>query len=80
MKKVSTIPCETALARLWAYIDGDLQPASEAEVKAHLEVCQRCYPLFDFQHAYFRLITRIADRPSPPGLRSATLDYLRKTG
>ncbi len=77
MIRAAAIPCETALARLWAFIDGELVPASEAEVQAHLDACRRCYPMYDFQQAYFRLIRRLADHSEPPGLRAATLQRLR---
>jgi len=79
MTKPDMNSCETALARLWAFIDGELEPASETEVQAHLEVCRRCYPHFEFQHAYFRALRRLADRPVPPGLPTAFLERLRSS-
>jgi len=80
MTKPDMISCATALARLWAFIDGELEPASEAEVQAHLHVCRRCYPQFDFQHAYFQAMQRLASRPEPAGLRSATLSRIHAAG
>ncbi|MCI0433925.1 MAG: zf-HC2 domain-containing protein [Gemmatimonadetes bacterium] len=78
MSTMSGIACEAVMARLWAFIDGELELASEIEVREHLEACERCYPQFDFQHAYFRLMRRLAAQPAPPiGLRASLLERLR---
>lgn len=50
--EVSEITCEQALARVYEYLDGELAPEEEGEVRAHLEVCQRCYPLFNFERIF----------------------------
>jgi mycothiol system anti-sigma-R factor len=64
------IQCEEALQRLWEFLDGELQPKDEAEVRRHLEMCSRCYPRYDFQRAYFELMDRLKGRDSVPnGLR-----------
>lgn len=61
------IPCNHVVKRLWAFIDGELDAASEREIRAHLEMCQQCYPRYDFQRAYFRLMQRLRDRPPEDG-------------
>lgn len=64
------IRCEEALERLWEFLDGELDPANEADVQRHLDVCSRCYPRYDFQRAYFELMHRIRKREGvPPKLR-----------
>jgi anti-sigma factor (TIGR02949 family) len=42
------IDCETAVRRLWDYIDGRLAEMARAEVETHLATCQRCPPHFAF--------------------------------
>ncbi len=74
--KTAMIPCETVLERLWAFIDGELEPSSAEEVRSHLEMCRMCYPRYDFQRAYFRLMQRMAENPEPPGLRDRVLSRL----
>lgn len=64
------IQCHEALARLWAYVDGELDDVSAEEVRSHLEVCKLCYPQYDFQRAYFELMRRVAARPERSSLRS----------
>lgn len=60
------IRCEEALERLWEFLDGELEAASEASVQNHLEACARCYPRYDFQRAYFELMSRIQERDAVP--------------
>jgi anti-sigma factor (TIGR02949 family) len=52
------IRCEEAMARLWEFLDGELDAAEEEAVRKHLEVCNRCYPKYDFQKAYFEFLQR----------------------
>ncbi len=52
------IRCEEAMARLWEFLDGELEDVEEAAVRKHLEVCHRCYPKYDFQRAYFEYMRR----------------------
>lgn len=70
------IQCREALARLWAYIDGELDDISSDEVRSHLEVCKRCYPQYDFQRAYFELMRRVAQGSDPSELRDRVLASL----
>lgn len=42
------IDCETAVRRLWDYLDGGLATPAHAEVEAHLATCADCPPHFAF--------------------------------
>jgi len=42
------IDCETAVRRLWDFLDGRLPDIPRAEVETHLATCERCPPHFDF--------------------------------
>jgi anti-sigma factor RsiW len=42
------IDCETAVRRLWDFIDGRLPAMSHQEVQAHLASCLDCPPHFAF--------------------------------
>ena len=46
------IECEEALARVYEYLDGELEPETRERIHEHLEVCQRCYPYFDFERIF----------------------------
>ena len=68
------ISCEEALEHLWELIDGELAPEDEAAVRWHVEVCSRCYPNYNFQRAYLKLLRRIRRGESPsPELRERLL-------
>jgi len=46
------ISCEEALARVYEYLDGELDADWGERVRAHLEVCRDCYPHFDFERIF----------------------------
>lgn len=65
-----TTDCEHVLSRLWEFLDEELSPEDEVQVKEHLEICNRCFPRYDFQRAYFEYTRRIRERDqAPPELR-----------
>jgi anti-sigma factor (TIGR02949 family) len=61
-KAMGMMPCEHVLDRLWEYLDAELAPEDETKVKQHLEICNRCYPEYDFRRAYFEYTRRIRKR------------------
>jgi mycothiol system anti-sigma-R factor len=65
-KAMGMIRCEDALAWLWEFLDGELPPDEDAAVKKHLEFCNRCYPQYDFQRAYFEYTRQVRDRERAP--------------
>jgi len=74
--KRDSIPCDVVMQRLWAFIDGELDAVSEEQVRQHLELCRQCYPRFDFQRAYFRLMQQIAAEATPGELRRRVFQAL----
>lgn len=48
MAPPAPIDCETAVRRLWDFLDGELGAMSNAEVEIHLATCARCVPHFTF--------------------------------
>jgi anti-sigma factor RsiW len=53
---VDPIDCETAVRRLWDYLDSRLPPQSRAEVEAHLATCALCPPHFAFARSMQRAL------------------------
>ena len=45
------IDCETAVRRLWDYVDGVLPGVALEQVRAHLATCVLCAPRFEFARA-----------------------------
>ena len=66
MRSMGMMECEEALARLWEFLDGELPPDDEEAVKKHLDICNRCYPRYDFQRAYFEFTRRVRERDRTP--------------
>jgi mycothiol system anti-sigma-R factor len=58
---VAMIPCEEASARLFEYLDGELEDVSEEEVRRHLEVCEGCYPRVQFEKHFLKALRRSQD-------------------
>ena len=52
------IPCEEAAARLFEFLDGELEGVSEEEVRRHLEVCEACYPRVQFEKHFLEALRR----------------------
>ncbi|HEX9633675.1 MAG TPA: zf-HC2 domain-containing protein [Gemmatimonadales bacterium] len=77
MSEPETMDCGAAANRLYEYLDGELSPAAEAGVRAHLAACAHCFGLFDFETAYLRFLeARTRARGAPPHLRQRILDEL----
>ena len=55
---VAMIPCDEASARLFEYLDGELEGVSEEEVRRHLEVCEACYPRVQFEKHFTEALRR----------------------
>lgn len=65
------IPCEEALMRVHEFLDGELDGLSEAEVEAHFEACDRCYPHLRLERCFRRAVRRAASGESaPPELKA----------
>jgi len=61
--------CRAVMERLWAFLDGELELEDAEQVRKHLSMCKRCYPRYDFQRAYFRMMEKLAAEPAPAPVR-----------
>lgn len=41
--------CDEALENLYLYLDSELDAVSSEKIRSHLEECQGCGPMFDFE-------------------------------
>lgn len=46
------LDCEQVMRQLWDYLDGELTPERMAAIRAHLELCKRCYPQYEFERSF----------------------------
>ncbi|GAC1656188.1 MAG: hypothetical protein NVS4B3_21670 [Gemmatimonadaceae bacterium] len=71
------IDCETAVRRLWDYLDNRLPDVSYAEVEAHLATCLLCPPHFLFAESMQRALADSAPKQTA-GEEIAAEDRLRE--
>jgi len=64
MKKMMS--CDDVMARLWEFLDGEMPEDERQALKRHLEVCGRCFPVYDFQRAYLEYTRQLATRAIAP--------------
>jgi hypothetical protein len=58
--------CETALIRLWEYLDQELGPEEALSVGEHLRTCLHCYPQYCRDRRFLALLARQRDRCFAP--------------
>lgn len=69
MSGAGALSCREAVERLWAYIDGELDPGEAGAVRIHLEACRQCYPHYDFQKAFCQFVRSGRQDTVPPEVR-----------
>ncbi len=75
------IDCETAVRRLWDFLDAELDETRMAEVQAHLAVCRRCPPHFAFASTFLDAIAAVRPQDDvPDALRNRVVAALRSEG
>jgi anti-sigma factor (TIGR02949 family) len=63
------VGCGGVMAQLFEYIDAELDEETVEKIRAHLEKCSRCYPRYNFEHAFLRFLGEHAHVEAPPELR-----------
>jgi mycothiol system anti-sigma-R factor len=70
-------PCSEVLAKVYAYLDGELEEGGCAEIRHHLDDCEPCLREYGLDEAVKRLVARCCGSdPVPPDLRSKVLSRL----
>jgi mycothiol system anti-sigma-R factor len=66
--------CREALDHVYEYLDRELTPEVELEVREHLQACQPCGQHFDFEDAFLKFLqARCRGRSAPPDLKRRIL-------
>ncbi|HET7585139.1 MAG TPA: mycothiol system anti-sigma-R factor [Gemmatimonadaceae bacterium] len=69
--------CEEAVERMYEFLDGELTPEVDEQIRRHLEVCARCHPAFEYERVFLRFLEqRCVIEKAPPELRRRLLDAL----
>ena len=75
------IDCDTAVRRLWDYLDGELDDRRMAEVDTHLAACRHCPRHFAFARVFLDAVaTARREHQQPGALRERVVAALRVEG
>ena len=73
----TSLTCAQAIEKIYEFLDGELTPAVEESIRAHLAVCRRCYPGFRHEEVFLRFIEQRAHmEKAPPELRRRVMRML----
>lgn len=66
------ISCREASRYVFRYLDGELEPKTEAEFDAHLRQCRKCMGVIEFERRVIDLVRRSAGSidEAPDSLRA----------
>jgi anti-sigma factor (TIGR02949 family) len=70
------IDCGEVMEQLYEYLDGELDAERVERIRAHLEVCKRCYPRYAFEKAFLRFLAENGRAETPPRLRRAVFQAI----
>jgi mycothiol system anti-sigma-R factor len=69
--------CRECVEHLYAYLDRELTPELEIEVKAHLEGCTPCDEQYDFEAMFLKFVrAKCQSQNAPPELKKRILREL----
>jgi anti-sigma factor (TIGR02949 family) len=61
------ISCGDALRLVQEYLDGELEGVSHERLKAHFDVCGKCYPHLKFESSFLEAVKRAGAGDAAPG-------------
>jgi len=72
--KPHEVPCSEVLARVYSYLDGEIEEQGFAQVRQHLDECGPCLREFGLEEAVKRLVHKCCGHePAPSGLRAKVM-------
>jgi anti-sigma factor (TIGR02949 family) len=75
------LDCDAVMRQLWDYLDGELTPERMEQIGAHLAVCQRCFPQYQFERSFLDVLASAKqDHPALDQLRRRVRAALEDEG
>ena len=78
MSEDKVIDCEEALARLFEYIDHELNPGHNHEMDEHLSRCRSCYSRLEFEKRLHGHLQEAVKERAPDELQNKMKDLIKK--
>jgi len=76
--KPHEVPCSEVLARVYSYLDGEIEDKSFAQIREHLDECGPCLREYGLEEAVKRLVQKCCgSEAAPSGLRTKVLVRIR---
>jgi mycothiol system anti-sigma-R factor len=76
--KPHEVPCSEVLARVYAYIDGEIEDAGYAQIREHLDECGPCLREYGLEEVVKRLVAKCCgSEPAPSELRHKVLTRIQ---
>lgn len=70
--------CGDALDQIYQYLDAELDEATSASVRGHLDDCGPCFESFDFELRLKRVIRRCLSEDMPETLEARVRELIRQ--
>lgn len=64
--KPHEVPCSEVLARVYAYLDGEIEDAGYAQIREHLDECGPCLREYGLEEVVKRLVAKCCGSESAP--------------
>lgn len=75
------LDCDAVMRQLWDYLDGELTPERTSQIRAHIEMCKRCYPQYEFERSFLDLLSaRRREHSDPARLHAKLMTALHERG
>jgi anti-sigma factor (TIGR02949 family) len=75
------ITCREAIAVVQEFLDGTLEGVPSEQVRAHFDICSRCYPHLKFERSFREALARASrGEGAPPELKRKVVDLLAGVG
>jgi mycothiol system anti-sigma-R factor len=72
------VPCSEVLARVYSYLDGEIEVSGCAEIREHLDECGPCLREYGLEEAVKRLVHKhCGSEPVPTELRTKVLSRIQ---
>ena len=77
--KPHDVPCSEVLARVYTYLDGEIEDTGYAEIREHLDECGPCLREYGLEEAVKRVLQKHCGcDPAPAELRAKILVRIRE--